>query len=113
MQILNKMANDGPAVFYEDAFFDTLETFLTYFRTHPRTRSVAIPLEKAVLYVGDFYSLLSDVGIPYQAHWFILRLNGMVAPSEYTMDKLSLLVPPEEDLDRIRQIYRATSVVEV
>jgi hypothetical protein len=44
-------------------------------------------------YEGDFFTLLSKIGIPYQFHWITLRINNYYSPSEFNGDNKFILIP--------------------
>lgn len=101
--LYEKMQSDGPSVYYMDpSFRAVLEAHIPYFRTDNRATLIPIDEHTAYRFEFDLWGLLLDLSIPRYLHWLIMRLNGMTSPTEYGPDRLELLIPDLDVVDRLR-----------
>lgn len=108
MLIDNLMYNEGPNIYYDSTFRNTLEDHLTFLKTHPRTTSIPIDALKAYKYEFDLFGLLMYYGVSPHLHWIIMRMNKMIVPTDADATIEELLIPDATTLDRIRQSFMST-----
>lgn len=113
MNIHTLMIKPGPAVFYTKAFMDVLEAHRAYFRSAQSTHIVQVDPKRAAIYEGDLYGYLNEVGIEAQYHWFIMRLSGLTASTEFTQAITELYIPSRDEINQILIAYKATGVINV
>jgi hypothetical protein len=92
-------------VFFDPGFMSTMESHLAYLASHQSTTTVQLDPLRVQVHLGDFYGMLSEIGIEQNLHWIIARLNGMHSPSEFDETVTSVLVPDRAVIDRIRISY--------
>lgn len=113
MDIDDLMMDPGPDVFYSKDFMDVLESHIDYFKNHSDTVLVEVDVSRSRAYAGDLYGYLNEIKIGPQYHWFIARLNGMFASTDFNAEVLNFFVPSQTAIDRIRIAYKATGVMDV
>jgi hypothetical protein len=109
MQVDSLMVDDGSATYYTDEVRNTLEDFMTVFRTSPTTQSVPVDPGDAQRFEYDFYGLLTYMSVPMKYHFAVMRTNNMVAPTDYRAYMLTYLMPDQGEIDRIVQTLNSTS----
>lgn len=105
------MIESGPEVYYTAAFRRVLEDHLTYLRDHDRTTVLDVEPSDAVKYQHDLQGLLLKYRIPTHHHWLVMRLNGMTSPTEMDDTHLRLMIPPQDAVDRIRQLHNTLQTI--
>ena len=111
MAIDDLMFDAGAPVFYDQGFRNVIEDHMTYLRTHPNTGVRQVEPGRAYKYEADFYGLLQFLDIPAALHWVVLRLNGMTSPTEYTPDRLSILLVDPTLIEQLRSSHMSTRVI--
>lgn len=101
-----KMSSEGPALYYSDAWMNTMESHMRYLREHPDTTFLIIDAHDAYKYEGDLWGLLLKYNQPAEYCWLIARMNNLDSPSAYTENMLQLLVPTHEVVERLRAIFQ-------
>jgi hypothetical protein len=109
MQVDNLMVDPGPSVYYDSAFRNVLEDFMTYLRTNPSTISINIEPIDAYKYEFDLFSLLNKYNIPPYMHWIVMRVNNFTSPLEVTRKLNTLRIPNESVINTIRQSHLTVS----
>jgi hypothetical protein len=94
-----------PSVFYTQGFVDTLESHIDYFKNHKDTQLVQLDPSRVYAHLGDFYGMLTEIGIEIQYQWFCMRLNGLFSTSDFTEDLSIIFVPSKKEIDRLRVSY--------
>lgn len=89
--------------YYQPGFMRMIESCLGQLRTQD-VRPLQVSSMLAYKYEGDFYGLLLELNVSYNYLWIALRVNGMVNPSDYTVDVCPQPVMPSEAL--ISTLYR-------
>ncbi len=108
MDINNHAHSSGPSIFYNDDFRAIIEAHIEYLRTHSDTRTLYLEPHIVYKYEFDMYGLLMHYGIQPFMHWIILRMNGLYSLTNFPTNLSELLVPSEQSLNIIRQIYQTT-----
>lgn len=93
--------------YYSDEFRNVLEDHMSYFRSSPNTRRLIIDADVALQNEFDFYGLLKTKAIPFHLHWLMLRLLNFHSPMDMTRDLKSILLPDFNEVEIIRNIYKA------
>lgn len=95
----------GDNLFYDQGFMNTLEDHMTLLRSDPNTETAEIEPYKAIIFEGDLFGLLSNMGLPRQYHWLTMRLNRMNSPTHLTRDMTSLNLPDRDRIERMKSLY--------
>ena len=77
-----------------EGFRGIIEDHLSYFRTQDSTL-VSLDPHLEYVYTGDFYGLLTAMGIKMALHWIILRVNGYSSPIDYD-GQLGIMIQPQK-----------------
>lgn len=103
------LASNEPNEWNSADFRSVIEYHLPYLRN---TALAPIPISADVGYHsrGDFYQLLINKGVTERLHWIILRMNGFVNPLHYDGVAMDILIPNEEAIDYVWNMYRTTSI---
>jgi hypothetical protein len=113
MDIDRLMMAPGPDVFYSADFMATMESHIEYFKNHPDTVLMEVDASRSKVYAGDLYGYLNEIRIEPQYHWFIARLNGMFASTDFNPNIVNFFVPSRDAIDNIRIAYKATGIMDV
>lgn len=108
MQIFNMLYNPGPAAYYSPALRGVLEDHMTFLRTHPETQAIAVSDLDLYRFEGDLYGLFTELGIPPQYHFVVMRVNGLDSPLVVSSEMRMLWVPSYTVVDQIRQASHTT-----
>lgn len=108
MLVNNEMVTDGSSDYYDDDFRNVLESHLQYFRTLGTTSQVSIAPNDTGVYDKNLFGFLMSRKIKPCYHWFIMRLNNMFSPTEFTAGVDSLLLPDDTSLDKVRQSWNSS-----
>lgn len=105
MTLDSLMYSPGHAAYYTDSFRAVLEDHLTFLRRHPET--LALPMLPMNLYrfEADLYGLFTEMKIPPQYHYVVMRLNGWDSPLHTPQNLKQLILPPYAEVDKIRQAH--------
>lgn len=105
MPIDNLMIDAGPDLHYSPEWHTTIESHLRWLIEHPTTVVQNIDPQNAYKYEADLWGLLSNETIPMYMHWIIMRMNGLVTPTDFTADMTTLLIPRVETISSIRNVF--------
>lgn len=105
MDINNLEIPSGPNLYYDQGFINTLEDHMTLLRTDSNTDTAQIDAYKAIVYEGDFFGLLLDMGIPREFHMVTMRVNNMNSPTEFGPGREFVLLPDRNRLGRMLSLY--------
>ena len=105
------MVNTGESIYYDEAFRATLESHMGFLRSSDKTRTVSVVPQKADVYNGDLFGYLGEVGIPYQYHWIIMRVNAFTSPYDFGSETYTLLVPDQKEIETIRVAHISSTLV--
>lgn len=93
-------------IFYDPGFRALLEASLDLIRNDSSTSQARIDEHKARIYRRDFYTYLKNVGIQYEYHWIIMRLNNMRSPYDFDETVSVIYVPSESMINKLKITYR-------
>jgi hypothetical protein len=96
------------SLYYDERFRRVLDDHLPIFRQEKFHTKVLPEPAAANRNKNTFYDLLAESGVQYHLHWFVMRLNGLGHPSEYDGEPFVLLLPNEEELNKIVAFYQSS-----
>lgn len=104
---LTKLVNDNydPMVL-DPEFIDLMEHYMYFIRSSSVVKVVSTITHDTYKYMGDFYGLLSIMGVPKQMHWITLRLNNLTNPCDFNTGISHLLIPDENFINGILEKYK-------
>lgn len=108
MQILEKMALQGPELFYNQDFRDVLEQHVDWLKNHASTQRVTVNPEDSYKFERDFYGLLAKMNIKPEYYWVTARVNGYTSSLDFLAEPY-ILVPSENTVDGIKRMYEASN----
>ena len=108
MSIDSLMIDPGSTVYYDEDFRNVLEDHMTYLREHVQTQTILLDIGRVYKYEYDLYGLLASYDLPTWMHWVIGRMNKFTSPHELLQGQLTLLIPNNTVVDRIRQSHMTT-----
>ena len=109
MQVDALMVAEGAQAYYTDDLRNTLEDFMTVFRTDTTTQPLVIEPGVAQRFKADLNGLLTFLRIPPQFHYAIMRINKMTSSDEYSDTMLTLQVPNTAEIQRISQVQTSVN----
>jgi hypothetical protein len=106
--ILDNIDDQGPAIYYTDAFRQMVEDHLTILKTTNIQTRIITDDDWATLYKyeGDFYGLLNALQIGRQYHWTVMRMNGYRSRFEATADIAQLITPDWAYVNKLAQLAK-------
>lgn len=90
---------------FDPKFKNTLEQHLEYLKTAGTYRDVIIDNKYKGKYYGDFYAVLSDLGLPAKYHYITMLLNGLTNPIQFTNQFNTVFIPDTNIIDQILSVY--------
>lgn len=90
---------------FDPKFKNTLEQHMEYLKTAGTYRDVIIDNKYKGKYSGDFYAVLSDLGLPAKYHYITMLLNGLTNPIQFTNQFNTVFIPDTNIIDRILSVY--------
>jgi hypothetical protein len=105
------MVTVGDDTYYEDNFRNAMEDRLLGLIADGTNKTITTDGATALANKYDFYSLLTDLSIPMQYHFAILRMNGYRSPSDYLGDLTSIVVPAYMRVDTINTLQQTSTTI--
>ena len=102
---------DMPHEWYGRDFRNVIETQLGNLRTRGATVH-AISESEGYHHRGDIYSLLTSRNVISKYHWIVMRVNKFYSPLAYDGSAFDLLIPNEDLINNIWDLYRTSASVE-
>lgn len=109
--LFNNAKSPGPDIYYRADFRDVVETHIPILLTNAKTTEQLVEPQMAYKNDGNFVGLLNDLGIKNELHWIVMRLNGMYSPTEYTSDRISILLPPDSYISQLVRMHTTIHVI--
>lgn len=103
------MASVGSEFTYTESYRTYIESHLNYLRSQDEAFEVLLDKGQVYKHLNDFSSLFLEMGIPYEDHYVMLRMNGFTSITELTMDVEVLKVIPGQALATLKQLFRTVS----
>lgn len=102
------MIDPGDDVHYSSAWTTVIEAHLRYLINHPSTVKINVDPQAAYKYEFDLWGLLTSLNYPMYLHRIVMRMNDMVSPTDFTADHRTLLIPAQETIASIRNVFATT-----
>lgn len=109
MKILNLQPNIE-SINNDPKYIDMLESHLTYFRTLNTNTLIAVSNQLNYKYEGDFYGLLTELGVDRNHHYLVMRLNGLAHSGDYKGNLDNVLIPDISEVNLLTNIYRTVNI---
>lgn len=109
MSIDELLVDAGPDIYYTDKFHIEIESHFPRLLDNDLVSAKAISNHQAMVYDGDMFGLLRELGVPEYAHYTTMRLNGFDSPSAFTKNTTTLIIPFLSELDSIEQVFNSNS----
>lgn len=106
MSINELTVNPGDSVYSDPSFCRMIETYLPFLRTHNTTTVVSVSPHSLYKYEGDYFGLLSSLGVPYHLRWITMRLNDISDPKDVRENMTTILLPSESTIGKIKQYFK-------
>lgn len=107
--ILNDADGDGNQHLYTPEFRNEFEYLIpTILNQRAQYRTIEIEQSDRLQAEGDFYRICAKKsGLNRAYWWYMLRINGMYSPTDFTGDRMrkDVLVPMPDYIDSLLQIY--------
>lgn len=107
--LINTMSNQGERIYDDPGFRYMLLEHLPNLLNNDNLISIPIDQQQADMYYGDYYGLLTALGISPYMHWIITRLNGLTDSMSYNSDSSMIYIPLESELERLKILYLSTT----
>lgn len=89
----------------ERDYYELFESHVTYLKNLSSTQVTSITEHQASIYQGDFYGLLYKLGVEKKYHYPIMRVNGLLASSNYDGKTTEIILPSLSEMNAITTIY--------
>lgn len=106
--INSMLISSDSSTYYSRGFRNVLEDHMTYLRKHPETRVIPVTPMQAHQYEFDMTGLLNELGIPLKMHWVVIRMNHFNSLTEVPADLIQLLLPSENEIIKLKQLYESS-----
>lgn len=108
-RLTDTMHDSVPSVFYTEQFHSMLESHILELVSSSATEVLQIDKALANQFEGDFFGLLTALGIAANYHWVGMRCNGLYSPTDYRSTLINIIVPAYGEVDEIAAIYTTSS----
>jgi hypothetical protein len=96
----------GDPLYYSDGFLLLFEDHIDILKKSPNTQQLPIAADLAARFQYNFMGLLHFLKpTPPFAFHLLMRLNGLSTPDQFDVGFDTLLVPNEDEIERLRQAY--------
>ena len=106
--INSMLISSDSSTYYSRGFRNVLEDHMTFLRKHSETRIIPVTPMQAHQYEFDSTGLLNELGIPLKMHWVVIRMNHLTSLTEVPADLIQLLVPSENEITKLKQLYESS-----
>lgn len=107
MSALDNLRITSPDEYTTTREYNTfVESLITFYRTHPETRAIAIAPEDGYLFQFDLAGFLLEQGVELEDHQLIMRVNGINSIHEINENIGTLLIPNKDLVARMKMVYR-------
>lgn len=108
MKLAALLQSDGAAVYYTPQWRQMIETHLLWLRQRTDNQVLTVTPAQAYRYEGDLMGLLTEMRVAPVYHWLIMRMNGWDAPTDYTSDIQTLVLPNYQVVEQLTNVHRTT-----
>lgn len=92
--------------FYNADFRKMLDPHLHWLKTAGNVRhNVQVPSSYMGAFIGDFYAVLTVLGIQPKFHRIVMLINGLTNPVQYDGQITELTIPDVDLMDSILMVY--------
>lgn len=105
MVTLDQQLQAQESTMLNEDFLVLIESHVPFFRSHAETKYIDIEPVIGQHFKGDFYGLLNSLAVDKKYHYLVLRMNGLLASSDYTGEDLQIMMPAYNRVDRIYANY--------
>jgi len=115
--VTDQGVNPGDVVYYDPKFRTIIETHLSILRRPGMSGEQIIEPSLIHQFEGDFYGLLTHLGVRPSLWWIYLRVNGMESPNQFGGQlhdpyrehyRFTLKLPPDEFITNLRTLFLTT-----
>ena len=104
---IHQLTNDSsPSAHYEHNFRIWLESFNPYLKAESSIRNITPAM--AAKYEGDFYGLLSELGVSKEYHYIAMMINGYRHANDYDGYLLEIKIPNLGYISIVKKLYNTT-----
>ena len=89
-----------------ETFYNILEANMSYIKSTGSIQTYPVTAEQVAIYKSDCYSLFNTLHIHPSMHWVTMRASGMNSPYEFNESIPVIVVPDENVIDQMNQLYR-------
>lgn len=89
-----------------DEYKAFVESIIPSLRVDPSTSTLTVPNETGYLFRYDLTSFLLDQKVAIEDHLIIIRLNDLNGPQDFDEHTSRLLIPDQQFLGNLKQVYR-------
>lgn len=108
MQIDSLLSQDGSSDYYVESFRSTLEAHMSYLKTASSTIVQTVDIQMTIVYKNDLYGYLNEINIKPCMRWVVMRLNDLLSATDFNSSVVTVLIPSEQELERIRRSWKTT-----
>lgn len=105
------LLQDMPKEWWGRDFRNIIETHLPTLRVQGSTIHTITDSE-GYHHTGDLYSLLTARNVISKYHWIVMRVNKFYSTLEYDGKAFDLIIPNEDAINMIWDLYRTTANVD-
>lgn len=91
--------------FQDFRFEDFIESHMEYIINNKIAGTRTVEPDVAEVYAGDFYGLLSYIGLQIDYHYVAMRVNGFSNSADFDGSVMTILIPSTPYLDTLKAIY--------
>lgn len=88
--------------YYSEPYRIAVESCMELIRNSANTRVINVDAYQARIYEHQLFKFLLEVGIPYEVHWVVMRVNAMHSQTDFTRDTKTLIVPDQSFLANLK-----------
>lgn len=97
--------NSASFPMFEPVVKNIMTQHLQYLKTAGVTREAIIDNKYKGKYYGDFYAVLSELGLDPKYHYLTMLLNGLTNPIEFINQFDTVFIPDTDIIDQILAVY--------
>lgn len=101
----------APELYDDPGFRNLLEDHLTWLINHESTSVVGVTAHQIEVFDFDWIGLLSELSIPTELHWIVIRMNGGVSLTDLPSDLRFLRIPSSDVIQNLVMINSSTKKI--
>lgn len=111
MKIDALLTQDGSSDYYVESFRNTIEAHMAYLKSASSTIVQTVDSHSTIVYNNDLYGYLDSVNVKPCLRWVTMRLNDFLSPTDFNSSVSTLMIPSEQELERIRHSWKTTQKI--